>query len=90
MGIAGNQILADGAGVSALARFDRDVLSQPGVKWLMILEGINDMNFASLPETIRRSGSDRGRSDRRNEADDRTRSHARHQGHWLHLYYQCS
>ena len=48
MGIAGNQILADGAGVSALARFDRDVISQPGVKWLMILEGINDMNFASL------------------------------------------
>ena len=46
MGIAGNQILADGAGVAALARFDRDVLSQPGVKWLMILEGINDMNLA--------------------------------------------
>ena len=48
MGIAGNQILADGAGVSALARFDRDVLSQAGVKWLMILEGINDMNFATF------------------------------------------
>jgi lysophospholipase L1-like esterase len=46
MGIAGNQILGDGAGVSALARFDRDVLSQAGVKWLMILEGINDMNLA--------------------------------------------
>jgi lysophospholipase L1-like esterase len=46
MGIAGNQILGDGAGVAALARFDRDVLSQPGVKWLMILEGINDMNLA--------------------------------------------
>jgi lysophospholipase L1-like esterase len=46
MGIAGNRILGDGAGISALARFDRDVLSQPGVKWLMILEGINDMNGA--------------------------------------------
>jgi lysophospholipase L1-like esterase len=46
MGIAGNQILGDGAGVAALARFDRDVLSQTGVKWLMILEGINDMNLA--------------------------------------------
>lgn len=46
MGIAGNRILGDGAGVAALARFDRDVLSQPGVKWLMILEGINDMNLA--------------------------------------------
>ena len=45
-GIAGNQVLGDGAGVSALARFDRDVLSPAGVKWLMILEGINDMNLA--------------------------------------------
>lgn len=48
-GISGNKILSDGAGVSALARFDRDVLSQAGVKWLMILEGINDMNGAARP-----------------------------------------
>lgn len=47
MGIAGNQVLGDGAGISALARFDRDVLSQAGVKWLMILEGINDMNIGA-------------------------------------------
>jgi lysophospholipase L1-like esterase len=46
LGIAGNRVLGDGAGISALARFDRDVLSQPGVKYLMILEGINDMNGA--------------------------------------------
>ena len=35
-GISGNRILRDNAGVNALARFDRDVLSQEGVKWLMI------------------------------------------------------
>jgi lysophospholipase L1-like esterase len=46
LGISGNRILGDGAGVSALARFDRDVLSQAGVKYLMILEGINDINGA--------------------------------------------
>jgi lysophospholipase L1-like esterase len=46
-GISGNRILGDGAGVSALARFDRDVLGHAGVKWLMILEGINDMNLAA-------------------------------------------
>jgi lysophospholipase L1-like esterase len=46
LGISGNRVLGDGAGISALARFDRDVLSQAGVKWLMILEGINDMNGA--------------------------------------------
>ena len=48
-GISGNMILRDGAGVNALARFDRDVLAQAGVKWLMILEGINDMNSAARP-----------------------------------------
>jgi lysophospholipase L1-like esterase len=50
-GISGNRVLSDGAGVSALARFDRDVLSQAGVKWLMILEGINDMNGAARAAT---------------------------------------
>ncbi len=44
LGISGNRVLSDGAGVSALARFDRDVLSQGGARWLMILEGINDIN----------------------------------------------
>ncbi len=42
-GISGNQILRDGAGPNALARFDRDVIAQNGVKYLLILEGINDI-----------------------------------------------
>jgi lysophospholipase L1-like esterase len=46
-GISGNRLLRDGAGVNALARFDRDVLAQPGVKWLMILEGINDIGLGT-------------------------------------------
>jgi len=44
-GISGNQVLQDGAGVSALARFDRDVLGQSGVRWIILLEGINDINL---------------------------------------------
>ena len=48
-GISGNRLLNDGAGVSALARFDRDVLSQPGVKWLIVLEGINDIGIGGRP-----------------------------------------
>jgi lysophospholipase L1-like esterase len=44
-GISGNQVLRDGAGLSALARFDRDVLSIAGVKWIILLEGINDINL---------------------------------------------
>ena len=50
-GIGGNRILHDAKsnvrfGVSALARFDRDVLAQPGVRYLIILEGINDLGHA--------------------------------------------
>jgi lysophospholipase L1-like esterase len=41
--ISGNKILLDGAGPNALARFDRDVLAQSGAKYLLILEGINDI-----------------------------------------------
>jgi len=47
-GIGGNRILHDAAGVSALARFDRDVLSQPGVTRLILLEGINDIGFPRI------------------------------------------
>jgi lysophospholipase L1-like esterase len=48
-GIAGNRLLGDGPiaslGVSALARFDRDALSVPGVTHIVLLEGINDLGF---------------------------------------------
>ena len=43
VGIGGNRVLRDGSGVSALGRLDRDVLTQPGAKWMMLLEGINDI-----------------------------------------------
>jgi lysophospholipase L1-like esterase len=42
-GIGGNCVLRNGLGPTALARFDRDVLSQSGVRWLIILEGVNDI-----------------------------------------------
>lgn len=44
-GISGNQVLSDGAGVSALARFDRDVLSVPGARYVIVFEGINDLGI---------------------------------------------
>ena len=46
-GISGNRVLSDGAGVSALARFDRDVLAQPGVQWVVFMEGINDIGLGA-------------------------------------------
>ncbi len=48
-GISGNRLLNGGMGVAALARCDRDVLSQPGVKWVIVMLGINDIGFSSLP-----------------------------------------
>jgi len=42
-GISGNRLLRDGTASNALARFDRDVLGQAGVKWVTLLEGINDI-----------------------------------------------
>jgi lysophospholipase L1-like esterase len=49
MGISGNRLMRDLGGVSALARFDRDVLGQAGVKYLIILEGINDIGHVDRP-----------------------------------------
>lgn len=48
-GIAGNQVVGDGnpaAGVNALARFERDVLAQPGVTHVVVMEAINDIGLA--------------------------------------------
>jgi len=46
-GIGGNRVLSDGGfaifGQSALTRFDRDVLSVPGVSHVIVLEGVNDL-----------------------------------------------
>jgi lysophospholipase L1-like esterase len=59
-GIGGNRILHDPvnarSGVNALARFDRDVLAQAGVKYVIVLEGINDLGHpgtsAPVSETV--------------------------------------
>jgi len=48
-GIGGNRILHDTTGPSALARFDRDVIAQAGVKYLVIMESINDIGHATDP-----------------------------------------
>lgn len=42
-GIGGNHLLTDGLGPNVLARFDRDVLAQTGVRWVILLEGVNDI-----------------------------------------------
>ncbi len=42
-GISGARLLQDHMGANALARFERDVLSQPHVKAVILLMGINDI-----------------------------------------------
>jgi len=42
-GIGGNHLLTDGLGPNALARFDRDVLAPSGAKYVILLEGVNDL-----------------------------------------------
>ncbi len=51
-GINGNRLLVDGSGQSALNRFSRDVLSQPGVKWVIFSDDpLNDLGNTSPPPT---------------------------------------
>ena len=79
-GIGGNRILHDITGPNALARFDRDVLAQAGVKYLIILESINDIGHATDPDqTLRRRH--RRRPHRRPRPTRHPRPHPRHQGH---------
>jgi lysophospholipase L1-like esterase len=51
MGIGGNAVLAGGLGPTALARFDRDVLTQSGVRYLIVFEGVNDIGSGSSSMT---------------------------------------
>jgi len=45
-GAGGGRVLRDGLGTSALGRFDRDVIAIPGVRWLIIFKGVNDLGTA--------------------------------------------
>jgi lysophospholipase L1-like esterase len=52
-GIAGNRILNNSScfGVSLFDRLDRDVFSQPGIRTVVLLEGINDLGFSQEPDS---------------------------------------
>ena len=46
-GLGGNAVIRGGLGPTALSRLDRDVFQQPGVRWLLVLEGVNDIGGAN-------------------------------------------
>ncbi len=51
MGIGGNGVFG-GLGPPAQARFDRDVLSQAGVRWLVVFEGVNDIGGGRTAQSL--------------------------------------
>jgi lysophospholipase L1-like esterase len=42
-GIGGNCVLAGGLGPTGVSRFDRDILGQQGLRWIVVFEGVNDI-----------------------------------------------
>ncbi|MFV0591531.1 MAG: SGNH/GDSL hydrolase family protein [Draconibacterium sp.] len=54
MGIGGNCVLRGGLGPNGISRFERDILNQSAVQWLIILEGVNDLgNTQSREEALK-------------------------------------
>jgi lysophospholipase L1-like esterase len=51
-GIGGNRLLLDGLGPNALARFDHDVLAQAGVRYVIVLEGVNDIGMLTHESNV--------------------------------------
>lgn len=49
-GLGGNAVIKGGLGPTALSRLDRDVFQQPGVRWLLVLEGVNDIGGSTGEE----------------------------------------
>jgi lysophospholipase L1-like esterase len=47
-GIGGNAVTSGGLGPTALSRFNRDVLGQSGVRWVIIFEGVNDIGAGNV------------------------------------------
>ena len=46
MGIGGNCVLGGGLGPAAVNRYQRDLLGQEGVKWIILFEAVNDLGYS--------------------------------------------
>jgi lysophospholipase L1-like esterase/peptidoglycan/xylan/chitin deacetylase (PgdA/CDA1 family) len=51
-GIGGNRVLLDGIGPNLLARFDRDVIARPAVRYAIVLEGVNDLGVLTRDHPV--------------------------------------
>ncbi|MCX7797639.1 MAG: GDSL-type esterase/lipase family protein [Melioribacter sp.] len=51
LGIGGNCVLSGGLGPTAISRFDRDILGQSGVRWIIVFIGVNDIGKVNSAES---------------------------------------
>jgi lysophospholipase L1-like esterase len=51
-GIGGNAVVFGGLGPTARKRFEHDVVDQNGVRWVIILEGVNDIGYSGSPKVV--------------------------------------
>ncbi|WP_052208645.1 SGNH/GDSL hydrolase family protein [Croceibacterium mercuriale] len=52
LGISGGRVAKAGTGQAATARFERDVLSQPGLATIVVFEGVNDVGKLVREEPV--------------------------------------
>ncbi|MEG8946775.1 GDSL-type esterase/lipase family protein [Rosettibacter firmus] len=53
LGIGGNCVLSGGLGPTAISRFDRDILSQSSVRWIIVFIGVNDIGKVTTEESAK-------------------------------------
>lgn len=51
-GIGGNALVRGGLGPTGLTRFERDVLTPRGVRWVIVLLGVNDLGTRRDPDVV--------------------------------------
>ncbi|WP_347302608.1 GDSL-type esterase/lipase family protein [Croceibacterium sp. TMG7-5b_MA50] len=59
LGISGGRVAKHDTGQAATARFERDVLSQPGLATVLVFEGVNDIGKLSREEAVTRESRTR-------------------------------
>jgi lysophospholipase L1-like esterase len=58
LGIGGNCVFSGGLGPTGVSRYDRDILSRDGVRWVIVFEGVNDIGgVRSAPAAIATAGN---------------------------------
>ncbi len=51
-GIGGNAVVFGGLGPTARKRFEHDVIDQNGVRWVIVLNGVNDIGYSGSPKVV--------------------------------------